>query len=457
MKLEYVFGEWKPVYDRLLAGIPRGNYYDHRSLVVPVSASASFHLTTSAPGKVHYVKVKRENEVDGAPTSFTVIPQCANQWLDIPLGRGLNAISVVQAEDNYATTSVVATYYAAVLAGYAEELYRTYSKLEKVNRDVRSDESTRLLSPIISFSEDLANVHELRTFGLQVIIRALVNFPGMMRGFENVCKGLYVSTPSIIDAEQSPVSFNNLYSGQEYELGKLVRLWTRNPGEVRRQYLAWLKTNAGEDIGYVDGSTISSDGSSTMPDEDSPLMPGDVGVDEETGEREGSDEESVIEIELPRTDRNFPIPFTKTHPWTDKQYTARRHLDSGTSLDIATKDDPLEHGMLGEKFIPLRKDGSKASAITKVMTMNFVPSTSVMALNISSIAGVGISTEKREPIARESLGQATDVLIRESSMSENVSELASEQEKPISTEPEQDGHGILSNESGDIIIKDDRF
>ena len=90
----------------------------------------------------------------------------------------------------------------------------------------------------------------------------------------------------------------------------------------------------------------------------------------------------IVEICLPRLDRNLPIPFTVKHPWTDRFYVKREHLDSGTPLDIATKDDPLEKGMLGEQFVPYKYNGSKASAITKVIQFNEISNNNVMTITI---------------------------------------------------------------------------
>jgi hypothetical protein len=186
---------------------------------------------------------------------------------------------------------------------------------------------------------------------------------------------LFVSTPLISDIEQKELAFDNIFAGQEYELGKFIQLWIRNPSLVRKSYYTWYLHNSGTQIDYTNDKVIVADGESVFQENrdtsqsDEPLMPEDIGVDSETGKPIDDSVEKVteIEIELPRLDRNLPIPFTVKHPWTDKVFIKRKHLDSGTSLDIATKDDPFEKGMIGKQCVPYNYNGSKITLITKII------------------------------------------------------------------------------------------
>lgn len=410
MKLEYVYDKWGDIYKRLISQIPQGNYYDNRALIIPKKNKHYIKVTTDRVGELHYVAIVREHNLGNAKNSFTFVPTTENYWIEVRLSNGVNSICVATDKNNKDTLVVTSTYFGLMLNSYAKEIYETSSKLEGIRKDIYVDEATRLASPVLTFSKDLTENHLLRTFGLQVIVRALINYQGTMRGLENICKGLFVSTPVISDIEQKELAFDNIFAGQEYELGKLIQLWVRNPALIRRSYLIWFLHNKGESIDYSDDKVIIADGESSFTDNnitdndtDEVLMPEDIGIDSETGEPTDDSVEQVTEIEitLPRLDRNLPIPFTTKHPWTDKKYVKREHLDSGTSLDIATMDDPFETGMLGERFIPYKYDGSKASAITKVMQFNRVPSTNVITLSIGVSRGTHILTEDRQMITTE--------------------------------------------------------
>lgn len=390
MYIEYVYDKWESIYKKLLDNIPKGKYYDNRALIVPKKAKHYFKVNVDKIGEVHYVAIIRENNVNNAKDSFTFVPTSENYWLEIELSKGVNSICVATDENNSASIAVTSTYFGLLLNSYAKEIYEASNKLEETKKDIYVNEATRLASPVLEFSKQLTENHVLRTFGLQVIVRALMNFQGTMIGLENICKGLYVSTPLIKNIEQKELAFDNIFAGQEYELGKFIQLWTRNPSVVRKSYITWFLHNIGSNIDYTNEKVVIADGESCFHDlydtsqNDEVISPEEIGVDSETGEPidDKSSQTKVIEINLPRLDRNLPIPFTVKHPWTDKFYVKREHLDSGTSLDIATKDDPFEKGMLGEQFIPYKYNGSKASAITKVIQFNEISNNNVMTVTI---------------------------------------------------------------------------
>lgn len=409
MKIEYVYDKWESIYKKLLSQIPKGNYYDNRATIVPKKDKHYIRVNTSRVGELHYVYIVRENNLGNAKTSFTFVPTCENYWIEVRLSKGVNSICVAVDNDDSDTLVVTSTYFGLLLNSYAKEIYKTSSKLDGIQKDIYVDEATRLASPILTFSKELTENHTLRTFGLQVVVRALVNFQGTFKGLEQICKGLFVSTPLISNIEQKELAFDNIFAGQEYELGKFIQLWIRNPSLVRKSYYTWYLHNSGTQIDYTNDKVIVADGESVFQENrdtsqsDEPLMPEDIGVDSETGKPIDDSVEKVteIEIELHRLDRNLPIPFTVTHPWTDRYYEKRKHLDSGTSLDIATKDDPFENGMLGKQFVPYKYNGSKASAITKVIQFNEVPCNSAMTVQIGFSKGFVIATEKRKAISTE--------------------------------------------------------
>lgn len=390
MYIEYVYDKWEIIYKKLLDNIPKGKYYDNRALIVPKKAKHYFKVNIDKIGEVHYVAIIRENNVNNAKDSFTFVPTSDNYWLEIELSKGVNSICVATDENNSASIAVTSTYFGLLLNSYAKEIYEASNKLEETKKDIYVNEATRLASPVLEFSKQLTENHVLRTFGLQVIVRALMNFQGTMIGLENICKGLYVSTPLIKNIEQKELAFDNIFAGQEYELGKFIQLWIRNPSLVRKSYITWFLHNIGSSIDYTNEKVVIADGESCFHDlydtsqNDEVISPEEIGVDSETGESidDKSSQTKVIEINLLRLDRNLPIPFTVKHPWTDKFYVKREHLDSGTSLDIATKDDPFETGMLGEQFIPYKYNGSKASAITKVIQFNEISNNNVMTVTI---------------------------------------------------------------------------
>ena len=376
MNIEYIYDKWGDLYKKLLSQIPKGNYYDNRAIIVPKKNKHYFKITVneSKINKIHYVAIIREENSGNAKSSFTFVPTSKNYWIELRLSKGLNSICVVDDEDNSATISVTSTYFGLLLNSYAKEVYLASNKLEGIRKDIYVNEATRLVSPVMSFSKEMTENHVLRIFGLQVVLRALINQQGTLVGLENICKGLYVSTPLIDDIEQKGLAFDNTFAGQEYELGKYIRLWIRNSSLIRKSYIMSLANNLGCTFDYTDDKTVIIDGSTCYQEldsnssDDNPISPEDIGVDSETGKVIDDKKESkVIEITLPKLDRNLPIPFTVKHPWTDKVFVKRKHLDSGTSLDIATKDDPFEKGMIGKQCVPYNYNGSKVTLITKII------------------------------------------------------------------------------------------
>ena len=390
MNIEYVYDKCGDIYKRLLSQIPKGNYYDNRAEIVPKKNKHHFKVTTDRVGEIHYVVIIRESHVGNAKDSFTFVPTSENYWIELRLGKGVNSICVATDEENSATVTITATYFGLLLNSYAKEIYIASNKLQGIKKDIYVNEATRLVAPVLSLSKDLTENNTLRTFGLQTIVRALINYQGTMLGLENICKGLFVSTPLIQDIEQKRLLLDNIFAGQEYELGKYIQLWIRNPSLVRKSYMTTFLSNLGNIIDYTNDKVVIANGESCFNElhdtaqNSVPLYPESIGVDSETGKAidDSSKKTITIEIDLPRLDRNLPIPFTTKHPWTDKYYVKREHLDSNTSLDIATKDDPFEKGMLGEQYIPYKYDGSKALAITKVIQFNEINSNSVMTVTI---------------------------------------------------------------------------
>jgi hypothetical protein len=405
MKIEYVYDIWGDVYKSMISQIPKGKYFDNRAIVVPKRDTSYFKITVDNINQVHYVYIYRENSLGNAKTSFTFVPNTELYWLPVKLGKGLNVVSVACDENSKATLSVTATYFGTMIDSYAEELYKySQKKIATTEKDIYINEATRLVSPILSLSKNLTSTHALRTFGLQVIVRSLINNPGTLKALENVCKGLFISTPKIDDIEQKSLfdSAYPFYTGQEYELGKLIFLWIRNPAMLRRYYIIDLGINQGDVIEYTSDKNVDYDGNNEFTDNsDSPLFPEDTNDEDDNGEQD-EDVAKVIEIELPRLDRNLPIPFTNIHPWCDRVFDDRETLDEKTPLDVATLDDPFEDGMIGKQCIPYKYDGTKAIAINKHIQIHLVPGKSNITVTLGDyVKGTHIITELRNPILTE--------------------------------------------------------
>jgi hypothetical protein len=399
--ISYMYGEYGDVYKSLISNIPKGKYFDNRAEIVPSEEISYFEITTDSPNTPHYVSVSRESDAEQSKKlSFSFVPDSTTYYISIPLGRGLNSIGIAASTDNVGVTSVVSTYFGTILMSYAKEIYKySYKKINQVSKDIYLLESTRLASPILSFSKELPDNNTLRIFGLQTIIRSLINYPGTIKSLEDICKGFFISTPLLENIIQNDIfdSANPFYAGQEYELGKLINLWIRNSGIIRKQYLTALMVNDGDDISYSDDKTIASDdGVNNFDDSDEVYYPEDISDDIDL------EIELNMEIELPRLDRNLPIPFTNIHPWCDRIFSDREHLDSETSLDIAMEDDPFETGRIGKQCIPYKYDGTKAISINKVVQIHGVPSKQTLVLNIGLISlGSKILTELGAPILTE--------------------------------------------------------
>ena len=402
MKIEYIYDSWEDIYKKLLENIPKGNYYDCRSEIVPSKDVSYIQVTTTNINVIHYVHISRE---DGTVSNLTFVPESETYCLKVKLSKGLNSIGVATSNTDKASLTLTATYFALMLDSYAKELYESTSRMDSINKDVYINEATRLASPVLGDFKNLTDVHTLRTFALQLIVRALINTPGTMVSLENVCKALFISTPILTDIEQYK-NFDSalpFYAGQEYELGKLITLWVRNPGLIRRLYGLYLNVNSGTETIYADSSTVSTnEGTNEYKDSDDPLYPEDIGDDTNSGSGDGT---MTIEIEvsmlLPRTDRNLPIPFTPKHPWCDRVFKDREHLDSGTPLDVAIVDDPFETGMLYKQCIPYKYDGSKASLINKIIQTSIITTGTITMKKPENTSGFKILTEAQNHIATE--------------------------------------------------------
>jgi hypothetical protein len=386
MILEYAYKNAGDLYKKLLEGIPKGKYFDNRAEIIPAQEVSEFRVHTDYPNEIHYISVVCEN---GANINTTTIPSNKDFVLRFNLPHGLNTITVVYNEKEYASKSFSNTYFGTILYSYADNLKDATVRMDRVVRDIYQQESTRISSPVQHYAKDLPEKKAQRIFGLQLITRALINSPGTFESLEDICKAIYISTPLIEDVEYKNIFDLSHYSfaGQEYELGKVIYLWVRNPALVRRLYGLILANNFGiptdvtdstleneeglneYDISNLINGSDDSAGLSDYSDIDNPLIVDDNG----STEYDDEDGDGYLEIkmslnmQLPRLDRNLPIPFTVNHPWHDREtWKSEEHLDVPRSLDIGTWFDPLNDGLLMKQEIPYRYDGSKVTSLIKV-------------------------------------------------------------------------------------------
>ena len=375
MILEYAYKFDGDLFKELLDGIPKGKYFDNRGDIIPVQAISEFRVKTDFPNELHYVSVVSEN---GQNINTTIIPDSKAFVLPLKLAHGLNTVTILHDENNYASKSVSCTYFGTLLYAYAQSINGSVVRMDRVVRDIYQQESTRISSPVQHYAKQLPEKKAQRIFGLQLITRALINSPGTFESLEDICKAIYISTPIIEDVEYKNVFDLSYYSfaGQEYELGKIVYLWVRNPSLVRRLYGLILARNYGIPTIDTDSTLENEEGFNEYKDNDNALIVDDNGYTEYDKGNEDSDSTSdgyleiefSIDMQLPRLDRNLPIPFTINHPWHDKtRWETWEHLDTPRSLDIATEMDPFNDGMLMKQEIPYRYDGSKVTSLVKVM------------------------------------------------------------------------------------------
>ena len=389
ISLDYSYSGHKEVYLQLLKSIPKGKYFDNRADIIPVEDNSEFRVVTDFVGEVHYVSIVCEN---GQNRSFSFVPDSQYYVLSVSLPHGLNTITIYYSDDEYCTQSYCNTYFGTFIFAYAKELNLATTRLDRLNRDIYKQEATRITSPVQHYAENLTDKKHLRIFGLQLITRALINAQGTFESLEDICKAVYISTPVIENVETKDVFDLEYYSfaGQEYELGKILYLWVRNPALVRKLYGLILANNFNIQVDNTESTLETDDGFNEYENSDSPLIVdengyteydyGEKNIESDSGlEIEGNQPYGYLEIEvdvnieLLRLDRNLPIPFTDKYPWYDRDnYEDREHLDEGKSLDIATWWDPFNKGRLGKQFIPYRYDGSKVTSLIELIKLSMI-------------------------------------------------------------------------------------
>ena len=384
MTLDYAYLFDGEMYRSLLESIPKGKYFDNRADIIPVEEVSEFRVVTEFVNEIHYVSLVCEN---GQNRDFTFVPTSKYYLLKVSLPKGLNTIVVYFDENNHCTKSFCCTYFGTMLYAYARELNKATTRLDRLTRDIYKQASTRISAPVQQYASYLPEKYSLRMFGLQLITRALINSQGTVEALEDICKAVYVSTPKIEDVQTKNIFDLEFYSfaGQEYELGKITYLWVRNPALVRRLYGEILSRNFNIPTSGTESTLENEEGFNEYGNSDESILVDDSGYSElDYGDDEDKPDgyleiEQKLEIELPRLDRNLPIPFTDKYPWHDKNnqwsgadtagdnYHDREHLDENTSLDISSWRDPFNHGRLGKQYIPYRYDGSKVTSLIEVI------------------------------------------------------------------------------------------
>lgn len=397
MILEYAYKNAGDLYKKLLEGIPKGKYFDNRAEIIPAQEVSEFRVHTDYPNEIHYISVVCEN---GMNINTTTIPSNKDFVLRFNLPNGLNTITIAYNEKEITSKSYSNTYFGTILYAYADNFKDATVRMDRLVRDIYQQESTRISSPVQHYAKDLPDKKALRIFGLQLITRALINSPGTFESLEDICKAIYISTPLIEDVEYKNIFDLSHYSfaGQEYELGKIIYLWVRSPSLVRKLYGLILAHNFGiptdvtdstleNEEGFneydisnlINGSDESTDADGDgipddyMSDIDNPLVVDDNGYTEyDTDEGDGYLEiKMTLNMELPRLDRNLPIPFTSKHPWHDRDtWKPWEHLDTPRPLDISTWFDPMNKGLLMKQEISYRYDGSKVTSLIKVTKLS---------------------------------------------------------------------------------------
>ena len=374
MILEYAYKKNGDLYKQLLDSIPKGKYFDSRGEIIPFQDTSVFRVHTEHPNEIHYISIACEN---GQNINTTTIPSNADFVLEFKLPQGLNTITVLYDNKDYESKSYSCTHFGTILYAYAQNIKGAITRMDRLNRDIYKQESTRLSAPVQQYSKELSEKKAQRIFGLQLVTRALINSPGTFESLEDICKAIYVSTPVIEDVESKDIFDLSHYSfaGQEYELGKIIYLWVRSPALVRRLYGLLLCNASNIPVESTDTTLESEDGLNEYRDSENPLIVDENGFseyDEESGD--GYIEISAkLDLEVPRLDRNLPIPFTTKHPWHDRdKFELPETLDVDRPLDIATWFDPLNDGLIGKQEIPYRYDGSKVTSLIKVIKFSHI-------------------------------------------------------------------------------------
>lgn len=189
--IEPLFGAEKDSYLRILygsettRGVTPGRFWDMRSLPLPYRAltKTDFNviIDPDGVGSLFRIKILRENPTEVPTTDvFDFVAESTEHVISIYLGRGLNVFDIYAFSNGdfrrIASSSYVSSHYATVLYTHAVSITRfIHTPLAQIDLDIRSESSTTVVSPVISFDSELPESSNLARSARQRIVSVMMN------------------------------------------------------------------------------------------------------------------------------------------------------------------------------------------------------------------------------------------------------------------------------------------
>lgn len=225
-----------PTCNRLIASVPDSNFTLKRQYTLPYSFDDTvFEIRTVTPNAPIEVAVVRRGLAgeSGETQRYVVVPATEVQLLPIRLGRGTNVITAFDSYGRADTVIVAATTYAAVLCGYAREIYNNSRiTIDEQEAAIFSPTSTRLAEPLLPFLDLLPDVRSQQTLAAKLAIRSLVADAGRQIGVRDLLTALTLSTPIFVqqlpDEQYFEPITRPMFNSQEAFGGVEAHVWLAN-------------------------------------------------------------------------------------------------------------------------------------------------------------------------------------------------------------------------------------
>lgn len=214
---------YESLYEEILASIPAGTQWHTGPVTLPLSSSEPTPFILEGDvGDV--VDVFHNNRLVHRLTLTSPALQ-----LSIMLVAGKNFIQVRTPGEDFLLL-VVATNYATILKGFAEDLfYNVDVKFKDAQNQLNSPLSLRAVEHQIGFQELLPSTRAMRVLAGKLAVRSLVNETGSTRGVDDIVTAASNTTPvvqpTVVDLELFEPSIRSLYSTAHDEGGFAFHIW----------------------------------------------------------------------------------------------------------------------------------------------------------------------------------------------------------------------------------------
>lgn len=214
---------YEALYEELLASIPAGTQWHKGPVTLPLSSSdpTPFLLEGNVGDIVdifHNNRLFRKLTLDSP--SIQVL---------IQLEAGKNFLQVRTSGEDFLLL-VVATNYATVMRGFAEDFfYNVDVKFQDALNQLTSPLSLRATEHQIGFQELLPSTRAMRVLAGKLAVRSLINETGTTRGVDDIVTAASNTTPVVhpttVDLEFYEPSIRPLYSSAHDEGGFAFHIW----------------------------------------------------------------------------------------------------------------------------------------------------------------------------------------------------------------------------------------